>query len=86
MSGEREREIRSATRGVIWRYDVEDACEIRLPADARILDVGWESPKIRIWVLVDPELPRSLPSRPPENRIPYQLTAETARRLSPQFG
>lgn len=45
-------------RGVIWRYDIADGAVLRIPAGARLLHVGWESAAIRLWVMVDPQLPK----------------------------
>jgi hypothetical protein len=53
-----ERETRGATRGVIWRYDLADQAILRMPAGARVLNVGWESSGARIWIMADPELPK----------------------------
>lgn len=45
-------------RAVIWRYDLSDQAILRMPAGARVLNVGWESSAARLWVMADPDMPK----------------------------
>lgn len=44
----------------VYKYDlpVADRQELRLPRDAKLLHVGAQSGHLKLWALVDPEMPR----------------------------
>lgn len=46
------------TRGSIWKYDLAHDGVLEVPAGAKILSVGWQKPHVRMWALVDPEVPK----------------------------
>lgn len=46
------------TRGVIVKYDLANETELMIPAGARVLSVGWQRPHVRLWMLVDPQVPK----------------------------
>lgn len=48
----------SLTRGTIWKLDLAHNREIKLPAGAKLLSVGFQKPHVRLWALVDPEVPK----------------------------
>ena len=46
------------TRGSIWKYDLTHDGVIEMPAGAKVLSVGWQKPHVKLWALVDPEVPK----------------------------
>jgi hypothetical protein len=50
--------VSNQTRGSIWKYDLEHDGVIEMPAGAKVLSTGWQKPHVRMWVLVDPEIPK----------------------------
>lgn len=51
-------EVGHTTRSVIWTYDLQHGAPIKVPAGAKILSVAWVKPHVRLFALVDPEVPK----------------------------
>ena len=46
------------TRATIFRYDLERGGSIKIPAGAKLLSVAWMEGGVKLWALVDPEVPK----------------------------
>lgn len=46
------------TRATIWRYDVVHGGIVLMPAGARILSLARVRGALKLWALVDPEVPK----------------------------
>jgi hypothetical protein len=51
-------EVGHTTRSVIWTYDLAHLAKLQIPAGAKILSAGWKKPHLRLFVMVDPEVPK----------------------------
>lgn len=45
-------------RSVIWKYDLAYDAILEMPAGGKVLSVAFQKPHVRLWMLVDPEVPK----------------------------